>query len=63
MESEIVYLGNYLGYGTGYDGNVYGGGGIAPTLKARDYKGAIKVLIENEQRESIRNDNEIRQQE
>ncbi len=26
MENKIVYLGNYLGYGTGFDGNVYGGG-------------------------------------
>ena len=33
MESEIVYLGNYLGYGTGYDGNVYGGGVSRQFLK------------------------------
>ncbi len=24
---------------------IYGGGGIAPTISARDYKGAIKILV------------------
>jgi len=29
---------------------VVDGGGISPTVRARDYKGPIKVLIRNEQR-------------
>lgn len=28
---------------------VYGEGGVCPALRARDYKGAIKILIECEQ--------------
>ena len=39
---------------------VYDGGGISPTIRSRDYKGAIKILeVTNGQRKSDRNDKEI----
>lgn len=41
---------------------VYSGGGISPTIRQRDYKGPIKVLVNYGQRESIRNDKEIWEQ-
>lgn len=41
---KIIYLGNYYDYGTGFDGCVYGENGLCPTLKARNYKGPLKIL-------------------
>jgi predicted ATP-dependent protease len=60
---EIIWLGNLLGYGTSFFGNVYGVGGVAPCIQSRDYKGPRLVLIEtNEQRRANRNDKEIWEQ-
>ena len=57
---EIIWLGNILGYGTSFFGNIYGVGGVAPCLQSRDYKGPRMVLVKNhKQRESNRNDKEI----
>lgn len=35
---------------------VYSEGGCSPTIRQRDYKGPIKVLIKNEQRDKTDND-------
>lgn len=60
---DIKWLGNILGYGTSFFGNVYGVGGVSPCIQSRDYKGPRMVLVKvDEQRRTNRNDKEIRQQ-
>lgn len=43
--SKITTLGNYLGKNIGYDGTVYDVQGLAPTLKARDYKFPKEICV------------------
>lgn len=60
MDKEIIVIGSLEPHKAIQDqARVIGGGGICPTIRARDYKGAIKVLIENGQEQSIRNDKEV----
>lgn len=45
---RIQTLGNYLDKNIGYDGTVYDVQGLAPTLKARDYKFPKEICVKNE---------------
>ena len=42
---EIIWLGNILGYGTSFFGNVYGIEGVSPCIQSRDYKGPRMILV------------------
>ena len=33
---------------------IYSGGGISPTISARDYKGAIKILVNENKVDNVR---------
>ena len=44
---DIVFYGNWRKQNQGLNGSVYGGGGISPTILARDYKDAKIVLVKN----------------
>lgn len=44
-KNEIIYLGNLRNKPMGFVGTVLDGGGICPTLLARDYKDAKLVLV------------------
>lgn len=51
MATEIIVVGSLEPQKAIQDEcRVVDGGGISPTVRARDYKGPIKVLIRNEQR-------------
>ena len=55
MASEIIVVGSLEPQKAIQDEcRVVDGGGICPTIRSRDYKGAIKVLI-HEQRDKVDN--------
>ena len=48
---RIIFLGNYYGYGTGFDGSVFSGGGICPAIKTLDNH-SLEIV------EEVKNDRE-----
>ena len=43
---DIHFIGNYRGQNQGFCGSVYGWGGCAPTIRARDDKEPVLILVE-----------------
>lgn len=58
---DIQFIGNYREQNQGFVGSVYGWGGCCPSIRARDYKEPILILVEvnDGDKRAIRNDKKI----